>query len=111
MGCSPAEHVLCDFVSAVSAGDLVGNVFAHFRDPGDRAAVQRALDALALLDPGQSAGDDGRWHVALLRLGVTCVPPPGWWPSGEGGILAHREFILGGRVQRVAVRVGPVVGS
>jgi hypothetical protein len=108
MGCTPAEHVLCDFVSAVSEGDLVGNVFAHFRDPEDRAAVQCALEALALLDPGQSAGDAGRWHVALLRLGVTCVPPPGWWPGREAGTLVHREFILGGRVQRVAVRVGSV---
>ena len=105
MTCGPAELALCEFISAVSECDLAGNVFAHLADPCDREAVRAAVDALALLEPGQCAGDAARWHVHVLRLGVTAAPPPPWWQAGQPGGIVQREFLISGRVQRVALRV------
>lgn len=106
MTCNPAEHALCDLITAVSEQDLVGNVFAHLVDPTDRGAVTDAVDALAMLDVGQVASDERRWHVALLRLNVTSVILPRWWPQDDPGHIVYREFLIGDRVQRVAIRAG-----
>jgi hypothetical protein len=106
MTCSPAEHALCDLITAVSEKDLVGNVFAHLVDAGDRGAVTELVDALSLLDAGQMASDERRWHVALLRLHLTAVVLPRWWPQDDPGHIVYREFIIGDRVQRVAIRAG-----
>lgn len=105
MDCGAAQHALCDFISAVSECDVAGNLFVHLADAADRGAILEALDALALLEAGQSAGDARRWHVCVLRLGVTSAPPPPWWPTAQSGRLVHREFLINGRVQRVALRV------
>lgn len=102
------RHALCDIVSALAEAEHAAGATVFLAAASDRSAIASALEALALLDPGQSAGDGASWRLALAGAGAPVANSPPWWPRGKEGTVLSRYLDPDGGGRCVCVHaLGP----